>query len=153
MASSNYTPNLHLNAWDASDRPKRADFVSDNAIIDTKLGEHIANSGIHVSAAEKAQLNEPYVILMYSGNGESERTIELDFHPRFVFVYKRGVPFVTYSNSVNVINAASGSYGQGTSVGITIIGSGVLVCESTASNGIRVSLNENLKQYTLIAFK
>ena len=68
-------------------------------------------------------------------------------------MYKRGVPFVTYSNSVNVINAASGSYGQGTSVGITIIGSGVLVCESTASNGIRVSLNENLKQYTLIAFK
>ena len=50
MASSNYTPNLHLSAWNASDRPKRADFVSDNTIIDTQLGGHIANSGIHVSA-------------------------------------------------------------------------------------------------------
>ena len=37
MATSNYTPNLHLNAWEETDRPKRADFVSDNQIIDTQL--------------------------------------------------------------------------------------------------------------------
>ncbi len=153
MASSNYTPNLHLSAWEASDRPKRADFVSDNTIIDTQLGGHIANNSIHLSTAEKALLDEPYISMMYSGNGESQRTIALDFHPKFVFIYKRGVPFVTYSNGVNVINAASGSYGQGASVGISVTGTGVLVSESAASNGIRVSLNENLAQYTLIAFK
>lgn len=153
MASGNYTPNLHLNAWEASDRPKRADFVSDNTIIDTQLGGHIANESIHMSAAEKALLNEPFVSIMYAGDGESQRTIELDFHPKFVFIYKRNVPFVTYSNGVNVVNAAAGSYGHGSSVGVTVTGTGVSVSESAASNGIRVSLNENLSYYTLIAFK
>ena len=153
MATSNYTPNLHLSAWEASDRPKRADFVSDNTIIDTQVGGHIANSNIHLSADEKAKLDEPYVSIMYAGTGESQRTIPLDFHPKFVFIYKRGVPFVTYSNGVNVVNSAGGSYGQGSSVGISLTSAGVLVCESEASNGIRVSLNENLAQYTLIAFK
>lgn len=153
MASSNYTPNLHLSAWDASDRPKRADFVSDNTIIDTQLGGHIANGNIHLNADEKAKLDEPYVVMMYAGNGEAQRTITLDFHPKFVFIYKRGVPFVSYSNSVNVVNAASASYGQGGSVGVSVTSTGVSVSESSASNGVRVSLNENLAQYTLIAFK
>ena len=153
MASSNFTPNLHLSAWDASDRPKRADFVSDNTIIDTQLGGHIANSNIHLSTDEKERLNQPYVIMMYSGTGESQRTIPLDFHPGFIFIYKRGVPFVCYKNGVNVVNSACGSYGQGTSVGISLTSAGVLVCESEASDGIRVSLNENYSQYTMIVFK
>lgn len=153
MATSNFTPNLHLSAWEASDRPKRADFVSDNTIIDTQLGGHIANSNIHLSAEEKAKVDEPFITMMYSGTGESERTIPLDFHPRFVYIYKRGVPFVSYSNGVNVIYSACGSYGHGSSVGISITSTGVSVIETAASNGIRVSLNENYAQYTLIAFK
>lgn len=153
MASSSFTPNLHLSAWEASDRPKRADFVSDNTIIDTQLGGHIANNNIHLTAEEKAKVDEPYVCMMYAGNGESQRLITLDFHPKFVFIYRRGVPFVTYSNGVNVVSSACGSYGQGTSVGISITSTGVQVTESAASNGIRVNLNENLVQYTLIAFK
>ena len=153
MATSNYTPNLHLSAWEASDRPKRADFVSDNTIIDTQLGGHIANQNIHLTSGEKALLNEPFVCMMYSGTGESQRTISLDFHPKFVFIYKRGVPFVTYSNGVSVVNAASGSYGMGASVGISLVSAGVSVSETEAANGIRVNLNENNAQYTMIAFK
>ena len=34
MASSSFTTHLGLCNWDASDRPKRADFVSDNNILD-----------------------------------------------------------------------------------------------------------------------
>lgn len=153
MATSNYTPNLHLNAWEASDRPKRADFVSDNTIIDTQLGGHLANSAIHVSAAEKEKLNEPFITMMYSGTGESQRTIPLDFHPKIVFIYRRNVPFVSYSNGVNVVNAACGVYGQGTSAGISITSSGVQINEAEASSGIKMNLNENYAQYTLIAFK
>ncbi len=153
MATSNYTPNLHLSAWEASDRPKRADFVSDNTIIDTQLGGHITNGNIHMSAADKAKLDEPFVCVLYAGNGEAQRIIALDFQAKFVFVYKRGVPFVTYSNGVNVVNAASGSYGHGSSGGISVLSTGVSVSETAASNGVRISLNENLTQYTLIAFK
>ena len=41
MASSQFTTNLGLCNWLESDRPKRADFVSDNGIIDSVLGGHL----------------------------------------------------------------------------------------------------------------
>lgn len=153
MATSNYTPNLHLNAWEETDRPKRADFVSDNQIIDTQLGGHLANTAIHLTAAEKAKLTEPFVFSIYAGSGEAQRTIALDFQPKMVLVFKRGVPFVTYSNGVNTVNAACAVYGHGASAGISITSSGVLVSESAASDGIKVSLNQSGYQYTMIAFK
>lgn len=154
MASSSFTPNLHLNAWADSDRPKRADFVSDNSIIDTQLGGHLSNSGIHVTAAEKEKLAEPYFQTAYSGSGESSRTITMDFQPKMVFVYKRGVPFVVYSGGVNLVNSGCACYGLGSSVGISITSSGVNVSQSAeASNGIKCCLNESGCQYTMIAFK
>ena len=43
MASTNKTEYLSLNAWVESDRPQRADFNSDNSIIDSALGAHLEN--------------------------------------------------------------------------------------------------------------
>ena len=58
------------------------------------------------------------------------------------------------SNSVTVVNSAVGCYGHGASAGISFSSTGVTVSEmATASNGIRVSLNESGSQYTVIAFK
>ena len=91
--------------------------------------------------------------MMYAGTGESQRTIALDFRPRFVVVYKRNVPFVAYSNGVNAVNAAAASYSHGSTAGISLTSNGVSVIESEASNGVKVNLNENNAQYTLIAFK
>ena len=54
MASTNKTTRLQLNSWVASDKPKMEDFNSDNAIIDQSLGTHIANTSIHVTAADKS---------------------------------------------------------------------------------------------------
>lgn len=153
MATSSYTPNLHLSAWEDTDRPKRADFVSDNQIIDTQLGGHLADTVIHLTAAEKAKVTEPFVSAGYSGSGEQQRTITLSFQPKMVFVYKRGVPFVTYANGVNTVNAACAYYGHGSSAGISITTNGVIVGESEASNGVKISLNESGYQYTVIAFK
>lgn len=154
MSSSNYTPNLHLNAWADSDRPKRADFVADNTIIDTRLGGHLADSGIHVTAAEKAKLNEAVVSTVYAGSGESTRSISLDFTPRVAIVFKRGTPFVQYSGSVNTVYAACAAYSHGGSAGLTIGNNAVTVTEqASAENGVRISLNASGSQYTLIAFK
>lgn len=154
MASSNFTSNLHLSAWTGSDRPKRADFVSDNNIIDTTLGGHIANSGIHVTADEKARIAEPYDVRIYAGSGESERTISVGFSPSFVIVYKRGVPPVAYSGGANVINSGYACYGHGSTTGLVLTSSGVVVTETSVNaDGVRVSLNESGSQYTLIAFK
>ena len=154
MATSNYTANLHLSAWAETDRPKRADFVSDNNIIDTQLGGHIADTDIHLTAQEKAKISEPFVLNVYSGTGESSRTINLSFQPKIAIVFKRGVPFVTYSSGVNSVNAAVGCYGHGCSEGISISSSGVVVTQSaTATDGVKICLNENGSQYTIIAFK
>ena len=155
MASSNYTSNLHLSAWQETDRPKRADFVSDNSIIDETLGGHINNGNIHMTAAEKSKLSEPFVTMVYGGSGESERTFSLGFVPKFVMVFKRNAPFVTYSSGVNIVNSGYASYGNGSTAGISVSGSGnvVLTEQSTPSNGMRVSLNEDGSQYSMVAFK
>ena len=154
MASSNFTSNLHLCAWEETDRPKRVDFVSDNSIIDAELGGHISNGDIHMTSAEKAKLSEPYVSCIYAGSGEAERTITVGFVPKFAVVFKRGAPPSSYANGVNVANSGYAYYGCGGSVGISISNSGVVVNESaSAVNGVRASLNEAGSQYTLVAFK
>lgn len=154
MATSEYTPNLQLSKWTENDRPKRADFVSDNNIIDTQLGGHLANSAIHVTAEEKEKISAPAVPVIYAGSGESTRTITLGFQPKLVLVYKRGVPPVTYSGGAIVVNAAVGYYGYGTEAGLTVNTSGVVVTQaSEASNGVRMNLNESGAQYTVVAFK
>ena len=153
MASSNYTENLHLSAWTDSDRPKRADFVSDNTIIDTQLGGHIANSAIHLTAEEKQKLDTPYAFKLYSGSGESSRSVQLDFAPRFVVVFKRNAPSVAYENSVTVINSGYASYGNGATTGVSLSSGSVTVTETAAVNGVRVSLNESGSQYTIVAFR
>ena len=153
MASSNYTTNLHLCAWSGSDRPKRADFVSDNTIIDTQLGGHIANDNIHMSAAEKLMVSEPYVLKTYSGSGESARTVVLEFTPKLVIAFKRNAPLVKYENGVSIVNCGCAGYGASSSGGISVSGANVTVNETAAASGARWSLNESGSQYTLIAFR
>ena len=154
MASGNFTPNLHLNAWDGSDRPKRADFISDNNIIDTALGGHIADSDIHVTSQEKDKLSQPYAVKLYAGSGEAERTISIDFTPKFVVVFKRGVPPFMYSGGANVVTSGFACYGHGSTVGIVLTSSGLTVTETSVNaSGIRINLNESGCQYTIVAFK
>ncbi len=154
MASSNYTANLHLSAWSESDRPKRADFVSDNSIIDRELGGHIANTAAHLTAAEKEKLGEPFVVQLYAGSGEASRAITLGFKPKLVIVYKRGVAPVLLSNGKTVVNSAIAAYGHGSTSGAIVTSTGVTVSEvAENADGIGVSLNASGSQYTLIAFR
>ena len=126
MASSNYTTNLSLCAWTENDRPKRADFVSDNA---------------------------PFVLKTYSGSGESSRTIILDFAPKLVIIYKRNTPPVMVENGVTVVNCGCSGYGASGTGGVSISGSNVTVSETAATSGSRISLNSSGSQYTVIAFR
>ena len=154
MASSNYTSNLHLCAWEEGDRPKRADFVSDNNIIDTQLGSHLSNDDIHVTSDEKAKINNPFGYALYVGSGEAERTITLGFLPKFAIIFKRGVPPTAYVNGVNVVNSGYAVYGSGGTAGMSIGSTGIVVHETPAtSDEVRVSLNEEGAQYTMVAFK
>jgi hypothetical protein len=154
MASSNYTTNLGLCDWAATDRPKRADFVSDNGIIDSVLGGHVNNAAIHMSAAEKTKALEPFDIRVYSGDGTSTRTITAGFRPSFAVVFKRDNPPVVYDSGVNVVNSAYSIYGSGSSSGLSIVSNGISVRQqATASDGMRISLNETDCQYIAVLFK
>ena len=154
MSSSSFTTNLGLCNWAHTDRPKRADFISDNSIIDSVLGGHVNNSALHMSAEEKAKALTPFEYIVYSGNGEASRTISIGFSPTFVIVYKRGAPASEYVSGVNIVNSACGVYAHGYTSGLSLSSAGAVVTqESTASNGRRICLNEEGCQYTLIAFK
>lgn len=153
MASSGHTPHLGLCQWASSDKPKRADFVSDNSIIDSALGGHIANTAIHLTAAEKAKLSESFVVRAYAGTGASSQAISVDFQPKFALVYKKNAPPVSYSSGNIIVNAAVGAYGFGGSQGLTVSSSGITVSQSSAAGGVAVNLNENEEQYVAIIFK
>lgn len=154
MASSNYTANLGLNNWSASDRPKRADFVSDNQIIDSVLGSHVADTVMHLTAAQKEQALSPFEKFVYAGTDTSQRTINVGFTPKFAVVFKRNTAPIANENGNTVVNFGFAAYGSSGTSGVSISTNGIVITqESTASSGQRVSLNESGCQYVAIAFK
>lgn len=154
MASSSYTANLGLCNWTENDRPKRADFISDNGIIDSVLGGHVLDQSVHMSAAEKSKALTPFESFLYAGTGESSRSVAMTFQPSFAIVFKRNEAPVAYTGGVTVVNSGVAYYGHGGTAGVSIGTNSVVVQqEATAVNGRRVSLNEEDCQYTLIVFK
>ncbi len=69
MSSTNKTTNLGLNSWIGSDKPRREDFNLDNSIIDTKLGEHLNDTSIHVSETEKEKWSNFCSLTTFYGDG------------------------------------------------------------------------------------
>ena len=104
MASSSFTPNLGLCAWSDTDRPKRIDFVSDNLLIDEKLGTHLADSDIHITQDEKQRMLTPYTVFEYAGNGESERALAISGTYSFVILYQKFYPAVTKDDDGNFVS-------------------------------------------------
>lgn len=154
MASSDFTTNLHLSAWRDSDRPKRADFVSDNNIIDTQLGGHILDTAIHLSAQQQDKLNAPFGGFVYQGNGEASRTIQLSYVPKYAVVFKRDTAPVTYDNGVTTANLGFAINGFGNTVGVSLSNLGVTVQQiAQNADGVCVNLNESGAQYAMITFK
>ena len=154
MASSSFTTNLGLCDWAASDRPKRADFVSDNHIIDNALGGHIANTSAHLTAQEKTKALEPYVTMIYAGSGTDNRAVTTEFAPKLVMVYKKNAALTAIENGAAVINSGVAAYGHGGSGGVSVSSTGFVVRQqSTASGGARYSLNEIDCQYVAVAFR
>lgn len=84
MASSNKTEQLGLSLWDSTDRPERMDFVKDNEILDRKLGEHLANTLLHVDPGKTDFLNQPFWIKTFRGNGFTDQQISAEGLPRLI---------------------------------------------------------------------
>ncbi len=99
MSSNGKTPNLKLNIWAGSDKPKRTDFNYDNEILDTVISSHTLNSDIHISADERAKWSEAFVIGNYTGDGANSRTISLSFTPSILIVYANSIPMSVYDKT------------------------------------------------------
>ncbi len=155
MASTEYTPNLGLCKWSGSDKPKRADFVSDNTIIDSTVGSHIANTTMHVTSSERAKFTNPYTIVSYVGDGESTKEISIANSPKLALVVQKYYPPVTVDNNGNtLVRSGLAYYGTGSTSGITISNNKVTVSQDTqAQDGRKNCLNEEYGQYMLILFR
>lgn len=153
MASTNKTP-LGLNQWTETDRPKRMDFVNDNAILDTVITTHINDEDMHLTSfEEKLRSTEPFKIGTVFGTGKSSTLYRLNFEPKLVIVFKKDSAPVEYTEGYMKVNAAIAT-NTGTSGGITISGETVnLQQSSVANNGMFLNLNEELAQYILVAFR
>ena len=86
MPTNNKT-SLGLNSWAGTDKPMRKDFVDDNTLINTLLTSHFNNTDVHLTAADRTQLKEGFVIGTYCGNGASKQDIALPFDARLVIVF------------------------------------------------------------------
>lgn len=155
MATTSYTQNLGLSAWGASDRPKRIDFVTDNTIIDQVLGEHVNNSDIHVTAEDKARLQNPYTVYTYLGDGEAQRTIELSDEYKFAIVFQKFYPMVEIDSNQNIVSHfAVVGRSFGSSANIELRKQSLVVTQDTeATDGVINNFNEAEGQYVALLFK
>ncbi|MBQ8539018.1 MAG: hypothetical protein IJ433_05150 [Ruminococcus sp.] len=155
MASSSYTKKLGLCQWSESDRPKRIDFVNDNAIIDEKLGEHLINTNIHVTAEEKIRFANPYTVFSYAGDGASTKTFALDDNYTFAIVFQKFYPSVEIeSNSVVVTRFAIAGRVFGSSTGVTLTSNSLIVTQdANATDGVKNNFNEAQGQYVALLFR
>lgn len=152
MSSTYKTEYLKLNSWEASDRPQRNDFNSDNTIIDTVLGEHLENDKLHLTSSEKTRVSQPIVLVSYAGDGSESRLITLPAVASAVVVYRDGMPPVVYDSTTGCtkVYSAIAVYGGGATSGITLNGSGLNVSQSAeASGGIKLCFNELNVQYKI----
>ena len=156
MASKNKSEKLKLNLWAETDRPQRADFNSDNMIIDAALGEHLENEEIHLTAEEKSRAVMPLASTAYQGNGEVSRSVTLPVEALAVMVYCEGMPFAIYDKSAETLRNYSAFYmfGAGSSTGISVQNKTLVVTQDTQSkNSVMNCLNESGKQYRVVVIK
>ena len=153
MASTNSTPNLGLNSWIETDRPKRMDFVSDNNIIDSVLGAHLSDASAHLTQLEKDKGDEPFKTCTIYGTGEASTNYRFNFNPTLVIAYRINGPVSEYSNSKNYINSAIATP-RGSSRGISLDDNLVTLFQGAVQDtNYYNNMNEEHSQYVVIAFK
>lgn len=153
MASTNKTPNLRLNNWLENDKPKRADFVADNTIIDSVLGAHINDDDIHLTLSEKNRVSSPYAVSLEYGTGATSLTYNPGFAPSMAIIFKTTTPVVGSRANYPSINFAIATT-KGSTGGAALSGSTFTVRQSTTTeNGVFYNLNEEDAAYVIIYFK
>ena len=158
MSSTNKTTNLNLNKWIATDKPKMADFVNDNELIDAAITSHSQNTTLHLTTSDRDKLENPVMCYMIAGDGNALKEYTFTFTPKLVICYCQSKPFCSYdaTNNYNVYSAGISYTGNsGSTPGVFLTGTKVKLSQTqgTPEDGIFLNLNQLGETYTIIAFK
>lgn len=115
---------------------------------------HVNNTDIHLSEDDRLRLSSPYIIGSYTGDGSDEGlTLELDFRPSAVIVYRNSYHISSYSNSDSLSHCYSGiAVGTSYTRGLIILDTGFRV-KTVATANATTHLNDEGGAYTYIAFR
>lgn len=157
MPSSSKTSYLKLNYWSAGDKPKMADFNSDNQLVDNALQEHVQNTALHLRGSQSAWINQPFASGTYAGTGEAKKSITLGFQPALVIILPQsyGPIELDTTQDMPIIRFAMGADGMG-STGLTITSTGFTVVQDQKlplAGLPMICLNENKVTYRYFAIK
>nr|WP_319489377.1 hypothetical protein [uncultured Caproiciproducens sp.] len=156
MPTNNKT-SLGLNSWIGTDKPMRSDFVADNTLLNSLLGSHFSNTGIHLSQDDRTLLTNGFAVGNYCGNGAATQIITLPFAPRFVILFLERMPANDYfpgggynENNFAIITKIGGSSG------VFLTADKLTVCQTQnapTGGGILNNLNCDTANYIYIAFR
>jgi len=158
MPTNNKT-SLGLNSWIGTDKPKRSDFVEDNATLDTLLTTHFNDTSKHVSAADRTLLTDSFILGNYTGNGAVSQIITLPFEPRMVIAFMDQAVMDDYvpvgASGYNENNFAIVTQ-KGGSMGLLLSENKLTACQSRSvptGGGIFTNFNSDSDNYVYIAFR
>lgn len=136
MSSSNKTANLQLNSWIGTDRPKMADYNSDNEKIDAAFGSHTGDMQTHLSQEDRERLETPVYVGTYFGDGAIEKTIATGcpFEACYALVFPlSGAAIVTKFETKACTHYFAAASKAGASIGLRISGRDIIVKQSTSA--------------------
>lgn len=153
MPSTSKTSQLSLNQWTGSDKPKRADFNSDNEKLDEAIrailqsaAAHSGNGAVHVTQAEKDTWSglRGLNFYPYTGNGLNGRVLSFGKKPTFgvVFAINGGICDVDLTSGIFQVQAGFFST-AGCSDGVSLQTNGIAVNNQIAAlpRGYTIRMN------------
>ena len=156
MAASEKTAVLGLSLWAGTDKPRRADFVSDNTALETLVGGHLGDGDLHLDETRRTRLDEPFTVRTYTGNGAESRRHLLNFSPRAVLVFAAGEgrPAAVVRRPTRSCTRPVGPTGRPAGA-FPFSGTQPTVLQEAApeAGGSAAALNENGVSYVLVAFR
>ena len=155
MPSTYKTPKLGLNDWIGTDKPKRADFNADNAILESVVSAHSENGTAHFSEAEKTRFTDLVNITTYTGDGTRTHSGSFAFTPKMIVIYPAAKAPVSMMANGDVSIRSAYATASGASKGLTLTGQSFQTTQSlsTPADGEILALNENGTTYVVVAIR
>ena len=148
MAASEKTAVLGLSLWAGTDKPRRLDFVEDNEALETLVGGHLQDSGLHLNADRLARVDQPFEARTYTGTDAESRGLAFSFPPQAVIVFAAARGLAEYTGSGTKQYAGFAANGH-SSAGLAVNGIQVTVKQDAST----FALNENGVTYVMLAFR